>query len=103
MVELNLSEIQPSVAGPKRPQDLIPVSELKNNFGNALTAEVGFNGFGMAKETVDKVVDCGDFKLKNGSVLIAAITSCTNTSNPFVLIQAGLLARKAVELGLTVP
>jgi aconitate hydratase len=57
----------------------------------------------MAEETVDKEVDCGDFKLKNGSVLIAAITSCTNTSNPFVLIQAGLLARKAVEMGLSVP
>ena len=98
-----MSEIKPSVAGPKRPQDLINVSELKSNFRNALTQEVGFNGFGMDQANVDRVVDCGDFQLRNGSVLIAAITSCTNTSNPYVLVQAGLLAQKAVQLGLTVP
>ena len=68
-----------------------------------MTSKVGFNGFDIKNEILDKKIDCGKFTLQNGSILIAAITSCTNTSNPFVLIAAGLLAKKAVENGLKVP
>jgi aconitate hydratase len=102
-VELDLSTITPSLAGPKRPQDRIEVGKVKTTFGELFSKPVADNGF--AKQAGDlsarfKTRDGVD--IGSGDVLIAAITSCTNTSNPSVLIAAGLLAKKAVEKGLTV-
>ena len=94
-LKLDLSDVVPSIAGPKRPQDLIPLSESKRAWHNVL------EGFGA---TADKAVEVtrGDetFPVQNGAVVIAAITSCTNTSNPSVMLAAGLVAKKAVEKGL---
>jgi aconitate hydratase len=108
VVEINLSEIEANLSGPKRPQDLIPLSKMKEEFQKALTAPQGNQGFGLKPEDINKEVTVklanGDeTTMKTGSVVIAAITSCTNTSNPYVLIGAGLVAKKAVEKGLTVP
>jgi aconitate hydratase len=108
VVEINLSEIQANLSGPKRPQDLIPLSKMKEEFQKALIAPQGNQGFGLKPEDINKEVTVklanGDeTTMKTGSVVIAAITSCTNTSNPYVLIGAGLVAKKAVEKGLTVP
>jgi aconitate hydratase len=107
-IELDLGAVLPSVAGPKRPQDRIELPKLKNEFATAFSRPVTENGFGMKAEDLGKVtVDVpagGGVKVPigHGSVLIAAITSCTNTSNPSVMLAAGLLAKKAVERGLTV-
>jgi len=108
-LELNLADVQPSVAGPKRPQDRISLPDLKAKFLAALEKAVTENGFGKkgaegahAKVTVNGTRSATDVDIKHGSVLIAAITSCTNTSNPSVMLAAGLLAKKAVERGLTV-
>ncbi|WP_028358260.1 aconitate hydratase AcnA [Brackiella oedipodis] len=103
LVKLDLSTVVPSVAGPKRPQDRIAVPSVKSTFDTLFTKPGKEDGFNKKAEELDKEVtmDNGD-KLKNGDVLIAAITSCTNTSNPSVLLAAGLVAKKAVELGLTV-
>ncbi|PSL51324.1 aconitase [Salsuginibacillus halophilus] len=108
VVELNLSELEPSLSGPKRPQDLITLKNMQEEFKKALSAPVGNQGFGMAPEDIDKSVvvehpDGETSKLSTGAVTIAAITSCTNTSNPSVMLGAGLMAKKAVELGLDVP
>ncbi|MGN1400624.1 MAG: aconitate hydratase AcnA [Bacillus sp. (in: firmicutes)] len=107
-VEINLSEIEANLSGPKRPQDLIPLSDMKTAFHEALTAPAGNHGFGLSKEEIDKEItvsfnDQSEVKMKTGAVAIAAITSCTNTSNPYVLVGAGLLAKNAVEKGLQVP
>ncbi len=97
-LELDLSKVEPSLAGPKRPQDKVLLSSMNDNFQNALpllnkdAANVG-KSFNVAGK---------DFSIQNGDVVIAAITSCTNTSNPSVMIGAGLLARNAVQKGLTV-
>jgi len=96
-LELDLSSVVPSVAGPKRPQDRIELPRLKEEFEAALKRPVAESGYG--KEDGKPAASTG---LTHGSVLIAAITSCTNTSNPSVMLAAGLLARKAVERGLTV-
>jgi len=108
-IELNLADVSPSVAGPKRPQDRIAMPELKAKFLSALDKAVTENGFGKkgaeaahATVTVNGNRPATDVDIKHGSVLIAAITSCTNTSNPSVMLAAGLLAKKAVERGLTV-
>jgi len=108
-IELNLADVQPSVAGPKRPQDRIALPELKAKFLNALDKPVTENGFGKkgaegahANVTLNGTHPAADVQINHGSVLIAAITSCTNTSNPSVMLAAGLLAKKAVERGLTV-
>src|SRR5471032_428657 len=108
-LELNLADVQPSVAGPKRPQDRIALPELKSKFLTALDKAVTENGFGKkgaegahATVTLNGIRPPTDVDIKHGSVLIAAITSCTNTSNPSVMLAAGLLAKKAVERGLTV-
>ena len=151
-LELDLGTVQPSVAGPKRPQDRIELPKLKSEFVSAFSKPVTENGFGKSADDLDQVfkVDCAagagygggsqepvspqlaqsrntnpftelemannrptpdtvtasakecHGEIRNGSVLIAAITSCTNTSNPSVMLAAGLLARKAVERGLTV-
>jgi aconitate hydratase len=109
-IDLNLSEIVPAVAGPKRPQDLIAVTELKETFKQLIASPISEGGFDLSKNTLDteyafefqdsdKTIPS---ELKHGQVLIAAITSCTNTSNPSVMIAAGLVAKKAHALGLKV-
>ena len=106
IVELDLSTITPSISGPKRPQDLIDLAAAKQTFQDSLVREAGVQGFGLSKEEVDKtaIVQFADHEeeIKTGHVAIAAITSCTNTSNPYVLMSAGLLAKNAVEKGLSV-
>ena len=128
VVELDLATIQPSVAGPKRPQDRIELTHLKSAFGSLLSKSIADGGYGKNshqlaqtakvsmtadeqemvsdRPTPDSVPGKADLNhpgtLRNGSVVIAAITSCTNTSNPSVMLAAGLLAKKAVERGLTV-
>ena len=106
-LELDLGSVLPSVAGPKRPQDRIELPKLKNEFTSAFSKPVTENGFGMKAEDLGKtkadvVLGAGKSTIGHGSVLIASITSCTNTSNPSVMLAAGLLAKKAVERGLTV-
>ncbi|WP_155835480.1 aconitate hydratase AcnA [Amphibacillus xylanus] len=108
IVEINLSELQPSLAGPKRPQDLIELSDMKKSFNEAITAPAGNQGFGLDESEFDKEVKVKhpngeESVMRTGSLAIAAITSCTNTSNPYVMLGSGLLARNAVEKGLTVP
>ncbi|RDI45834.1 aconitate hydratase AcnA [Falsibacillus pallidus] len=108
VVEISLSDIEANLSGPKRPQDLIPLSNMKEAFRTSLTAPSGNQGFGLTGEEVNKEVkvafENGDeTTMKTGAVAIAAITSCTNTSNPYVMLGAGLVAKKAVELGMEVP
>jgi aconitate hydratase len=104
VVELDLTTIEPSLAGPKRPQDRVYVRELKTSFASALTESPEKRGFGIATADLQRTAEVpGRGTLTHGSVVIAAITSCTNTSNPSLLIGAGLLAQKAVAKGLTVP
>ena len=98
-LELDLSTVEPSLAGPKRPQDRIALGQMKDAFEGALRAPVGNSGFGLDDDEVQKRMNG---KLGHGAVVIAAITSCTNTSNPSVMVAAGLLAKKAVEKGLKV-
>jgi len=107
-LELDLSQIVPCLAGPKRPQDRITVKNLKQSWGELLNKPVDSGGYGLAKETLQRKVDIvhpnGEkSQLRDGSVVIAALTSCTNTSNPSVMLAAGLVAKKAVENGLTKP
>ncbi len=105
-LQLDLSDVQPSMAGPKRPQDRILLKDMKSAFKEMLNAPVGFKGFGLSEDQLDNKAgyDAGGdtVELKHGSVTIAAITSCTNTSNPSVMLGAGILAKKAVEKGLKV-
>jgi len=104
-LELDMSTVEPSLAGPKRPQDRIALSDMKSAFHKALRHKPGNQGFGLSEEALDAEagVEGSDAKIGHGSVVIAAITSCTNTSNPSVLVAAGLLAKKAVEKGLKTP
>ena len=105
-LELDMSTVVPSLAGPKRPQDRIDLSAMKGQWVNGLTAPVGPKGFGLKPEQAASQVEVAQagrsYTLTHGAVVIAAITSCTNTSNPSVMIGAGLLAKKAVERGLDV-
>ncbi|MEK6574305.1 MAG: aconitate hydratase AcnA, partial [Chloroflexota bacterium] len=105
-LELNLADVEPSLAGPKRPQDRVPMKDLKNAFRKSLTAPVKDRGYGLGEsdlaETVDVRDDGKSATIGHGAVVIAAITSCTNTSNPSVMLGAGLVAKKAVEAGLKV-
>lgn len=108
VVEIDLSEIEANLSGPKRPQDLIPLSKMKDAFTTAVSAPQGNQGFGLTAEELNKdaIIEFnnGDkTPIKTGAVAIAAITSCTNTSNPYVLVGAGLVAKKAVELGMQIP
>ncbi len=108
IVEIDLSTIEPNLAGPKRPQDLIPLSELQRSFNDAVVAPEGNEGFGLSPKEFDKkgtieFEDGRKVEMKTGDLAIAAITSCTNTSNPYVMLGAGLVAKKAVEKGLTPP
>ncbi len=98
-LELDLSTVEPSLAGPKRPQDRIALGQMKDAFEGALRAPVGNSGFGLDDDDAQKRTNG---KLGHGAVVIAAITSCTNTSNPSVMVAAGLLAKKAIEKGLKV-
>jgi aconitate hydratase len=103
-LSLDMSTVQPSLAGPKRPQDRILLSDMKSAFGKSLRAAVRERGFALEGEALERKVDItlrGDPQtIRHGSVVIAAITSCTNTSNPSVMLAAGLVAKHAVEKGL---
>lgn len=106
IVELDLDTIESNLSGPKRPQDLIPLSKMKTSFAEALEAPEGNEGFGvglteLAKQGTAEMAGQTQ-TIQTGDVVIAAITSCTNTSNPYVMMASGLLAKKAVEMGLTV-
>ncbi|NLZ83948.1 MAG: aconitate hydratase AcnA, partial [Clostridiales bacterium] len=108
VIELDLSTVQASLSGPKRPQDLISLVDMKDEFVKSITAPVGNQGHGLDEEVFNKSVnvtlaDGRSSKMETGSIAIASITSCTNTSNPSVMLGAGLLAKKAVEKGLQVP
>ena len=104
VVELDLDSIVPSLAGPKRPQDRIAMPAMKDTFNTLFSKPIAENGFNQPAENLGKRYATGKdgLEIGNGDVLIAAITSCTNTSNPGVLLAAGLLAKKAVAKGLTV-
>ena len=106
---LDLSTVEPSLAGPRRPQDRINLSDMKNSFVKTMTSPIEEGGFGLSEKELNETAvtvkhpDGSTSEMKNGAVVIAAITSCTNTSNPGVLMGAGLLAKKAVEKGLSTP
>jgi len=105
VLELDLGSVEPSIAGPKRPQDRIPLRDVKEVWNRTLTASYDERGFQVAPEDAGKKVSVdmngsGSVEMTHGDVAIAAITSCTNTSNPSVLLAAGLVAKKAVEAGL---
>ncbi|RKP43287.1 aconitate hydratase AcnA [Trinickia fusca] len=103
VVTLDLGSVAPSLAGPKRPQDRIEIGHVKSTFADLFSKPVGENGFAKKPADLKAEYKTSDgIAVKNGDVLIAAITSCTNTSNPSVLLAAGLVAKKAVEAGLTV-
>ncbi|WP_423599329.1 aconitate hydratase AcnA [Roseateles sp. MS654] len=106
VVSLDLGSVTPSLAGPKRPQDRIVITDLAKTFTSLFSKPVAENGFNQPAEKLDQRFPLGGtqkgLSIANGDVLIAAITSCTNTSNPSVLLAAGLLAKKAVEAGLKV-
>lgn len=105
-LELDLGSVVPSLAGPKRPQDRVALSDMQDTFQKALTAPVKDRGYELSGDALNREAtfgtNGGSQKMKHGAIVIAAITSCTNTSNPSVMIAAGLLARKAVEKGLNV-
>ncbi|AIO38062.1 aconitate hydratase AcnA [Burkholderia sp. AU19243] len=102
-VTLDLATVAPSLAGPKRPQDRIEIGNVKSTFTELFSKPVAENGFAKKAEDLNaQYTTSNGVNVKNGDVLIAAITSCTNTSNPSVLLAAGLLAKKAVEAGLSV-
>lgn len=108
VVDLDLSTVEPALAGPKRPQDLIQLSDMKKEYRKSVTAESGNHGHGLDEAEFDKTTtvkfnDGREVEMKTGDLAIAAITSCTNTSNPYVMLGAGLIAKKAVEKGLEVP
>ena len=106
LLELNLDTVQPALAGPKRPQDRVDLTDMKSHFIESLTAELGHQGHGLSEAELSNsaIVDYNGekFDLNHGDVVIAAITSCTNTSNPGVMLAAGLLARNARKRGLMV-
>ena len=104
LVEINMSEIESNLAGPKRPQDRVAFHDMKKSFNEALTHELGLHGYGLSDAELVKTAEVkgtGE-TITHGSLAIAAITSCTNTSNPALLIGAGLLAKKANEKGLKI-
>jgi len=105
-LELDLGSVVPSLAGPKRPQDRVALTDMKSVFQKALIAPVKERGYELKPEAVSRKgrvgTNGGSYEIGHGAVVIAAITSCTNTSNPSVMVAAGLVAKKAVEKGLTV-
>ena len=106
VISLDLGSVEPSLAGPKRPQDRVPLKEMKRSFRRSLQAPIGERGFAIADDELERTATVDDgqttFQIGHGAVAIASITSCTNTSNPSVMLAAGLLAKKAVEKGLSV-
>lgn len=106
LLELDLGSVVPSMAGPKRPQDRVPLQDLKRTFRATLAAPKSERGYELSLSDMEKTARVGSngssAEMKQGAVVIAAITSCTNTSNPSVMLGAGLLAKKAVERGLKV-
>jgi len=103
VLTLDLSTVVPSLAGPKRPQDRIEINNVKATFTDLFSKPASASGFAKKPEDLDRTFRTRDgVELKSGDILIAAITSCTNTSNPSVLLAAGLLAKKAAEKGLKV-
>lgn len=105
-LELDLSTVETSLAGPKRPQDRISLGNMKNNFNNLIRIPIEEGGYGLSEEKLRRNINIEhkngrSSQIKTGAIVIAAITSCTNTSNPFVMVGAGLVAKKAVEKGLT--
>jgi aconitate hydratase len=108
VITLDLATVTTALAGPKRPQDLIPLEQMKERFLSSVTAPKGNQGYGLPNEVLNKRVelqleDGRPSMMETGAVVIASITSCTNTSNPSVMLGAGILAKKAVERGLKVP
>ncbi|NME05448.1 aconitate hydratase AcnA [Psychrobacillus sp. BL-248-WT-3] len=107
VIEIDLGDIQANLSGPKRPQDLIPLTDMKSRYRESVVAPQGTQGFGLSEKEFDKSAtvkfEDKDVVMPTGAVAIAAITSCTNTSNPYVMLAAGLVAKKAVEKGLKVP
>ncbi|XP_024370454.1 aconitate hydratase, cytoplasmic isoform X1 [Physcomitrium patens] len=105
-LELDLNTVEPCISGPKRPHDRVNLREMKKDWKDCLNNKVGFKGFAIPKDKQSKVAKFSyegkAAELRHGSVVIAAITSCTNTSNPSVMIGAGLVAKKGTELGLEV-
>jgi len=103
-LSLDLSTVEPSLAGPKRPQDRVDLSAMKSHWRTSLNDPVGHQGHGVdeSRNADTATIEGRDCDLKHGDIVIAAITSCTNTSNPSVMVAAGLLARKARELGLMI-
>ncbi|KAG0552899.1 hypothetical protein BDA96_01G547700 [Sorghum bicolor] len=105
-LELNLEEVEPCLSGPKRPHDRVTLKNMKSDWLSCLDSDVGFKGFAVPKKSQGKVAEFSfhgtPAKIKHGDVVIAAITSCTNTSNPNVMLGAALVAKKACELGLEV-
>jgi len=103
-VSLDMSTVEPALAGPKRPQDLVPLKAMKSSFRKSLTAPVGERGFALDDKGLTRTAQVADnghsATIGHGAVVIAAITSCTNTSNPSVMLAAGLLAKKAAAKGL---
>ncbi len=105
VIKFDMSSVVPSLAGPKRPQDRVALSEMKNAFNSVLVAPVAERGFGLKASDLGRTAEVHNgstSQIGHGSVVIAAITSCTNTSNPSVMVGAGLLAQKAVAKGLQV-
>ena len=105
VLEINLANIEPTLAGPKRPQDKVSLSHMKEEFISSITKPIDARGYDLPKEELHRSVPLKNSKekLATGDVVLAAITSCTNTSNPHVMIGAGLLAKKAVEAGIVTP
>jgi aconitate hydratase len=105
-LELDLGSVVPSLAGPKRPQDRVALTDMQDTFRKALTAPVKDRGYELSGDALTREAtfgtNGGSQKMKHGAIVIAAITSCTNTSNPSVMLAAGLVAKKAVEKGLNV-
>ena len=104
-VSLDISTVEPSLAGPKRPQDRVALSQMKTSFNESLRAPIGERGFALDEQSLTKTATVQNgqaTEIGHGAVVIAAITSCTNTSNPSVMLAAGLVAKKAVERGLAV-
>lgn len=106
-MELDLSTVKPCLAGPKRPHDKVDLDTMQKDFRACMAAPAGFKGFGIPEEkhahSCKVTYQGNEYELKHGSLVIASITSCTNTSNPSVMLQAGLLAKNAIEKGLSTP
>lgn len=104
LLKLDLGKVEPSLAGPKRPQDRIQIGKVATTFDKLFSTPIAQNGFNQPPQKLNQTyTTSGEKKLRNGDILIAAITSCTNTSNPSVMLAAGLVAKKAVLAGLKVP